>query len=256
MNKNLFIFDRRGMNLDSQSMRIYLNDVRRRHLLTQEREQALSQQVRQGGEKRRQAVAALTEGNLRFGISMAKHFLYNGLDVADLIQEASIGMMTAAGNYDDGSRAHFPCFAVGYVKDALMKAVREKGRLYVVPLSVSREKDGDGDRHRHLSLDAPAGNDGITTFADLLAAGTSSDGTLATRERRRRLKTLLDYVVGQRNSDLLWDYYGFNPEIVSMGMVKERYGLTTTSLSSARLRALDMIRHSGYLKKITALLTV
>ena len=283
-------FENKPTGFESESMRIYRNQVRRIPLIDAEREVVLSEMVKRGGKEKRKAVEELTLGNLRFAISMAKHYMGSGLAFDDLVQEANMGLIKAAEDYDDAKAAHFPSFAVGYIRDALMKAVREKGYLYTIPqkkfqkvaemnqqfsiFAASNEtlskdeylygKDDDDAREtmtvmeitqKHMPLDATVSEDGDMTFADMLTDGQHADMHLNRRDSRRRLKAILQLILGQRNAEIIWDSFGFNEGVeMTEGMMEEKYNLTATNLSTIRNRALNAIRKSRHLNEIESLL--
>lgn len=65
---------------------------------------------------------SLVNGNMRLVVSMAKNFanMYN-LDVADLRQEGSIGLMSAAEKFDPDMGFQFSTYAMWWIKQTIMR---------------------------------------------------------------------------------------------------------------------------------------
>ena len=78
-------------------VRMYLKDIGRIPLLTQEREQRLSELIVKGDER---AKNELVEANLRLVVSIAKRYVGKGIFFLDLIQEGNLGLMKAVDKFD------------------------------------------------------------------------------------------------------------------------------------------------------------
>ena len=77
----------KDMNINDP-VRMYLKEIGRISLLSQEEELELSKRVAEGDE---QAKNTLAESNLRLVVSIAKRYVGRGLLFLDLIQEGNIG---------------------------------------------------------------------------------------------------------------------------------------------------------------------
>ena len=108
----------------------YLAQIGRERLLTHEEEIDLSRRVR-AGEK--QAREKLIEKNLRLVVSVAKKYRGMGLPFGDLIQEGNIGLMKAVEKFDPDRGFRFSTYATWWIRQAVQRAVANKGRIIRVP---------------------------------------------------------------------------------------------------------------------------
>jgi RNA polymerase primary sigma factor len=111
---------------------LYLNDVARSSLLTQEQEIAVARRVQAGDES---ATHELVTRNLRFVISVAKKYQNRGLPLVDLIGEGNIGLMTAARKFDPDHGVKFISYAVWWIRQSILAAIAKHGRSVRVPLN-------------------------------------------------------------------------------------------------------------------------
>ena len=88
---------------ESESLNLYLNEIGKEELLSDDEENKLSQQIQQRGASSERAINKLTSANLRFVVAIAKQYTDRGVAILDLISEGNIGLMKAAMSFD-GSR--------------------------------------------------------------------------------------------------------------------------------------------------------
>ncbi|MDB5747666.1 MAG: rpoD [Massilia sp.] len=76
----------------------------------------------------------LVTANLRLAISLAQKYRYSGLPLADLIQEANIGLMRAAERFDFRRGFKFSTYATWWVRQAISRSVQDTSRTIRVPV--------------------------------------------------------------------------------------------------------------------------
>ena len=114
----------------------YLSRIGRGKLLTHQEEIDLSERAKAGDKKARQR---LIEKNLRLVVSVAKKYRGMGLPFEDLIQEGNIGLMKAVEKYDPDRGYRFSTYATWWVRQAVQRAVADKGRTIRVPVHMGEK---------------------------------------------------------------------------------------------------------------------
>src|SRR3954452_21796266 len=114
----------------------YFARIDKGKLLTHEEEIDLSKRAKTGDKTARQR---LIEKNLRLVISVAKKYRGMGLPFEDLIQEGNIGLMKAVEKYDPDRGWRFSTYATWWVRQAVQRAVADKGRTIRVPVHMGEK---------------------------------------------------------------------------------------------------------------------
>src|SRR5215211_5441369 len=110
-------------------------------LLTHAEEVDLSRRARAGDAKAR---SRLVEKNLRLVVSVAKKYRGYGMPFEDLIQEGNIGLMKAVEKIDPDRGLRFSNYATWWVRQAIGRAVADKGRTIRLPVHM-------GERMRKMA---------------------------------------------------------------------------------------------------------
>jgi RNA polymerase primary sigma factor len=114
----------------------YLAHIGQGDLLTHEEEIDLSRRAKQGDTRARQR---LIEKNLRLVVSVAKKYRGYGLPFEDLIQEGNIGLMKAVEKFDPDRGFRFSTYATWWIRQAVQRAVADKGRTIRVPVHMTEK---------------------------------------------------------------------------------------------------------------------
>ncbi len=114
----------------------YLAQIGRERLLTHEEEIYLARRARAGEKEARDE---LIEKNLRLVVSVAKKYRGMGLPFGDLIQEGNIGLMKAVEKFDPERGWRFATYATWWIRQAVQRAVADKGRTIRVPVHMGEK---------------------------------------------------------------------------------------------------------------------
>jgi RNA polymerase primary sigma factor len=157
-------------------MRLFLDDIGRYPLLSAAEQVSLAQRIERGDADAKNQMIA---GNLRLVVHWARRYQGRGVDLTDLVQEGTFGLMRAVEKFDWKRGFKFSTYATWWIRQSLQRAVQSKGRAIRLPEDAvaaenAVERAGEGNE-RHLprvvaSLDQPVANDASATLGDLLAA--------------------------------------------------------------------------------------
>ncbi|MGN7986035.1 sigma-70 family RNA polymerase sigma factor [Pedobacter sp. 22226] len=117
------------------SLNLYFADLAKIDLLGEEEEVLLCKRIREGDSS---AVERLVRGNLRFVVTCAKKYEHMGLPLGDLINEGNLGLIAAAGKFDETLGFKFISYAVYWIRQAMLLALGEHSRMVRLPMNQVR----------------------------------------------------------------------------------------------------------------------
>ena len=125
----MILFENKYANRSSVTS-TYFSEVDRIPLLMHEEEIDLSERIKKGDESAR---TKLINSNLRFVITVAKHYQGYGLSLDDLINEGNIGLIKAAERFDETRGFKFTSYAVWWIRQTILYAIYEYGKAVRLP---------------------------------------------------------------------------------------------------------------------------
>jgi RNA polymerase primary sigma factor len=184
----------------TNALQLFLNEIRRYPLLTADEEVELAKRIERGDTE---AKERMINSNLRLVVSLARKYQGQDLSLLDLIQEGVLGLIRATEKFDWRRGYKFSTYATFWIRQAIQRGIANKSRTIRVPVHigqrerkiarVSRELraqlgrdptdeeiakaaditlediDEVRDTQRTItSLDRPIGEEGETSFGDLL----------------------------------------------------------------------------------------
>ena len=120
----------------SELLASYLDRIGKEQLLTHREEKELSRRAKTGDGRARKK---LFEKNLRLVVSVAKRYRSYGLPFEDLIQEGNIGLIRAVDKFDPEKGYRFSTYATWWIKQAVGRAVADKGRTIRLPVHMGEK---------------------------------------------------------------------------------------------------------------------
>ena len=122
--------EQEGISIDDP-VRLYLKEIGRVPLLTNDREKVLAEKMLAGDEE---AKKELVEANLRLVVSIAKRYVGRGMYFLDLIQEGNLGLMKAVDKFDYTKGYKFSTYATWWIRQAITRAIADQARTIRIPV--------------------------------------------------------------------------------------------------------------------------
>jgi RNA polymerase primary sigma factor len=117
----------------TDSLGLLLRDLDRHPMPDHEGQVALAQRVAKGDEEARKEMVA---ANLRLVVHWARRYQDRGVEMADLVQEGTFGLLRAVEKFDWERGFRFSTYATWWIRQALQRAVQQHGRTIRIPLEV------------------------------------------------------------------------------------------------------------------------
>ena len=303
--------------VDGDLVRSYLRDIGRVPLLSHEQEITLGRQVqelmaledmreelkmRSGGTDPSQQELALAVGlrpevlrkrlhagrrakermvaaNLRLVVSVAKKYTKRNMELLDLIQEGTIGLVRGVEKFDPTRGYKFSTYAYWWIRQGITRAIAEKSRTIRLPIHITETlnklKKGQRELSQELgrtptvtelavavdlpedevkdllcrarqpvSLETKVGDGEDTELLDLLAGdGAGPDEMVASECLRGDLRALLEQLPELQGRVLRLRYGMEGDEPMSLTSIARSLGMSRDKTRSLERRALEEIRN-------------
>ena len=132
-------------------VKMYLKDIGKVPLLTQEQEIELAKRMAEGDED---AKRQLSESNLRLVVSIAKKYVGRGMLFLDLIQEGNFGLMKAVEKFDYTKGFKFSTYSTWWIRQSITRAIADQARTIRIPVhmfeTINKQKKVTRDLFQQL----------------------------------------------------------------------------------------------------------
>ena len=271
-------------DIADDSVRLYLREIGRVPLLTSEQEIELAKRIEKGDKA---AKDAMTEANLRLVVSIAKKYIGRGLDLLDLIQEGSAGLLRAVEKFDFRKGFKFSTYATWWIRQAITRAIADQARVIRIPVhmvetinklirtqrrlvqelgrepvaaEIAAEMDMDEDKVNHIlkikqdivSLEAPVGEEDDSTLGEFI-----QDEDSVTPEDAATYQLLKEHVdrvlslLTPREQKILRMRFGLEDgRSHTLEEVGQEFGVTRERIRQIEAKALAKLRKHRESKKL------
>ena len=254
---------------------LYWRDIKDAEPLSREKEVEFFQLAGAGNERARQA---LVWANLRFVVSVARDYKDYGLSLIELISEGNVGLMEAVKRFDETRGFKFITYAVWWIRQAILKALAEQGKIARPPMSqindlqkvekesgflaqqlgrvptfeeiadrvdisVERTRNAFEVSQQDVSLDAPAFPDEGTSLVQVFASNEAPIDERFVDSEMREMVTACLGVLDDRECQIVRAYFGLdNSEPQTLEEIGDAMGVTRERIRQLRNRALEKMK--------------
>lgn len=261
----------------------YLKKISTTPLLTREQEQTLAKSYRAGDES---ALDLLVRSNLRYVVSVAKHYRDCGLSLLDLINEGNVGLIQAAKRFDPERGVKFITYAVWWIRQAIMHALADQSGTVRLPIKQAGLLYRIGETYRrliqennqepsieeiakaikmkpqdlesimrvyraHLSLDTPIKDDDDTSYLDMMEEhhSPSIEEHMVQASLAQQTEELLQELP-PREQQILRLRYGFDGEPKTLEEIGQEIGLSRERVRQIEKKAKLRLRAKAKTKSL------
>src|SRR5271156_1374998 len=271
----------RNRSADADSLGLFLRDLDHPPLPDHEAQTELAKRVAAGDDAaRREMVAA----NLRLVVHWARRYQDRGVDLPDLIQEGTFGLMRAVDKFDWERGFRFSTYASWWIRQALQRAVQQHGRTIRLPMEVAERNqqvdaalwelthqyqrpptDEEMDNATNTtaavradltqvarvvaSLDQPAALESSTTLGELVAPDLSDfEDEVASELTLDLVRQAVDRLTDLQRQ-VIRHRFGFDgTDPASLQTTAERLGIRGRKVRQAEAEALELLGDSEMLE--------
>jgi len=274
----------RAINESNRSLSQYLEEIGKFEPLHPSREVELAQAIKKG---KRPAMKELVEANLRFVVSVAKDYQGQGLPLTDLINEGNMGLMKAAGRFDETRGFKFISYAVWWIRQSILQALAEHSRIVRLPLNrvgtiskitkqaekleaeverspneeeIGRNLEMTSDEvidamkisRRHHSLNAPFRDGDKNSLIDIIEddGQIDPDEPLMAESLKDEIRQSLD-TLKDRERQVIKMYFGIGRDYaLTLNEIGEEFSLTRERVRQIKEKAIRRLRHRSRSKSL------
>ncbi|HIB72759.1 MAG TPA: RNA polymerase sigma factor RpoD/SigA [Candidatus Marinimicrobia bacterium] len=274
----------RTVNESNRSLSRYLEEIGDFEPLNPNREVELAIRIKQDDHT---ALEELVKANLRFVVSVAKDYQGQGLPLTDLINEGNLGLIKAAGRFDETRGFKFISYAVWWIRQSILQALAEHSRIVRLPLNrvgtiskitktaekleaeierspnekeIGRQLNMTSDEvidamrisRRHQSLNAPFRDGDKNSLIDIIKDDNqiAPDTPLMNDSLKDEIRNSLD-TLKDREKMVIKMYFGIERDYaLTLNEIGEEFNLTRERVRQIKEKAIRRLRHRSRSKTL------
>ena len=274
----------RTVNESNRSLSRYLEEIGDFEPLNPDREVELAIKIKQDNHS---ALEELVKANLRFVVSVAKDYQGQGLPLTDLINEGNLGLIKAAGRFDETRGFKFISYAVWWIRQSILQALAEHSRIVRLPLNrvgtiskitktaekleaeierspnekeIGRQLNMTSDEvidamrisRRHQSLNAPFRDGDKNSLIDIIKDDNqiAPDTPLMNDSLKDEIRNSLD-TLKDRERMVIKMYFGIERDYaLTLNEIGEEFNLTRERVRQIKEKANRRLRHRSRSKTL------
>lgn len=276
-NKDKTLADELGLEeIADDSVRMYLREIGRVSLLTNEEEIKLAKRAEKGDVW---AKKRLSEANLRLVVSIAKKYIGRGLTLLDLIQEGNTGLMRAVDKFDYRKGFKFSTYATWWIRQAITRAIADQARTIRIPVhmietinkliraerqlvqdlgrtptpeEIAQELGMEVDKVEHIikisqetvSLEAPVGEEEDSKLGDFIedTKNISPEEQTSQRLLKDKIQEFLDTLAPREQKILKMRFGLTDGRTHTLEEVGQEFGVTRERIRQIEAKALSKLK--------------
>jgi len=175
-------------------------------------------------------------------VKIANTFSHKDIDVKDMIEEGTIGLIIAIDKYDLDNGSTFGSYSKYWIRQAIIRNCINKRRIIRLPENITNamtKGEWKGIEYNEVSYD----NEEINLQEKIAAQEDDifNEEEMITKTKINRMLSLLK----ERDCDIVKDLFGIGIEdALAVEEVAEKYDITTTRVNQIQRASLDVIRKS------------
>lgn len=263
-------------NRSDKALDKYLYEIQKFPMIELEEEVQLFREFHNGNEK---AKDKILKANLRFVVSVAKQYQYQGLSLIDLINEGNIGLLKAIDRFDETYGFKFISYAVWWIRTYIMTSIKNNGRLIRLPMDkievinklMEKTRNFEQEYHylpsileiedisnksirssieisdkTYTSLDTTISGTDIS-FDNVVPGDMNVDDDLKDESLNTDLRILLKDILTEREIKILFNFFGIDCREKTLEEIGTIVNLSRERVRQLKESSLLKLRKSGKL---------